>query len=189
MRSRNPKVSSSTDTMKYYGGIGSRKCPEFAVNLAVIVGSEMYDRGIVLRSGHADGMDKAFERGHDLAQDRAQGEPLKEIWLPEKGFNKSDSSLYNIHPDAYRIAKRIHPNWKACNEFARNAHARNCHQVLGKDLNSPICALLCYTENAEVVGGTATALRLAMELGIPIFNFGDLSQSVSTLIDFIDKVS
>lgn len=134
-------------------------------------------------------MDKAFELGHDMEWVMHHGEPKKEIWLPEKGFNKSTSPLYQIHPDAFRIAKRIHPNWKACDNFSRSAHARNCHQILGGDLKTPVRAVICYTEGAELVGGTRTALVLAGEFGIPIFNFGDTSKTNQDLINFIDQVS
>lgn len=174
---------------KFYTGVGTRYPPHFAVYLAGVVAVEMYNRGLVLRSGAARGMDRAFEDGHDEAWFKSGGDPLKEIWLPEKGFEKSTSPLYNIHPDAYHIARRIHPNWKACDTFSRNAHARNIHQVLGKDLKTPSVALLCYTDGGEDVGGTRTAIVFAKELGIPVFNFGNKDQDVSTLIDFIDRVS
>lgn len=175
--------------MRSYAGIGSRKRPQYARWLAINAAKELYHRGFQLRSGHATGMDQDFEEGHDDAVAESNGDPNKEIWLPEPGFEGSDSPLFNISPEAYLIAKRIHPNWKACNKFARNAHARNAHQILGSDLNSPVNAVLCYTDNAEFVGGTRTALILATEFNIPIFNFGDTSKSTDDLINFIDRVS
>ena len=51
-------------------------------------------------------------------------------------------------------------------------HSRNCHQILGYDLQSPVDAVICWTPNGNVVGGTSTALKLAMRAGIPIFNLG-----------------
>ena len=32
--------------------------------------------------------------------------------------------------------------------------------------------LMCWTPNGNVVGGTSTALKLAKDAGIPIFNLG-----------------
>ena len=51
-------------------------------------------------------------------------------------------------------------------------HSRNCHQILGYDLQSPVDAVVCWTPNGNVVGGTRTALLLAQDAGIPIFNLG-----------------
>jgi hypothetical protein len=51
-------------------------------------------------------------------------------------------------------------------------HSRNCHQILGYDLQSPVDAVICWTPNGKVVGGTRTALLLAQDAGIPIFNLG-----------------
>ena len=51
-------------------------------------------------------------------------------------------------------------------------HSRNCHQILGYDLKSPVDAVICWTPNGKMVGGTRTALLLAQDAGIPIFNLG-----------------
>ena len=66
----------------------------------------------------------------------------------------------------------VHPAWDKCNEWARGMHSRNCHQILGYDLQSPVDAVICWTPDGKVVGGTATALKLSMKAGIPIFNLG-----------------
>lgn len=176
-----------SERSKIYAGVGTRDAPRWAIEWAEGAAQELYHRGYVLRSGAARGMDQAFERGHDFARAQANGPMRKEIWLPEKGFEGSDSELYNIHRDAYHIAKRIHPNWKACDEFSRNAHARNCHQVLGADLNTPVDFVLCYTQGGEEIGGTRTAIVLAAELGIPVFNFGKPNTQVDDLISFLEQ--
>lgn len=174
--------------MKYYTGVGTRDCPPWAKLIAALVAVEMYDRGFILRSGHARGMDISFEKGHDF---HAQGgEVRKRIYLPREGFEGGVSDEYTtsyIHPHAYVIAKRIHPNWKACDEFSRNAHARNCHQVLGDDLNTPSTVLFCYTHEGLAEGGTRTAIILAQEVGIPVFNFGTPGQDITSLVDFVEK--
>ena len=71
-----------------------------------------------------------------------------------------------------RIASEVHPAWDKCNEWARGMHSRNCHQILGYDLQSPVDAVICWTPNGKMVGGTRTALMIAMREGIPIFNLG-----------------
>ena len=61
---------------------------------------------------------------------------------------------------------------EACGPYALGMHQRNVHQILGFELNNPVDAVICWTPNGDVVGGTATALKLAMKAGIPIFNLG-----------------
>ena len=51
-------------------------------------------------------------------------------------------------------------------------HSRNCHQILGYDLQSPVDAVVCWTPDGNVVGGTATAIRIALKYNIPVFNLG-----------------
>ena len=174
-------------TARAYAGVGSRSAPEWATFLATHVARPLYDQGMLLRSGAARGMDAAFEKGHDEAQRALGGPPLKEIWLPEPGFNGSQSTLYNIHPHAYVIASMVHPNWGACDAWAKAAHARNVHQVLGADLQSPVAGVLCYTPDGEEVGGTRTAIVLARHHGIPVLNFGH-NQTFRVLQQFINQM-
>lgn len=115
-----------------------------------------------LRSGHADGADMAFENG-SLENN--------EIWIPWLGFNGSASQLLPS-PEAFDLAATIHPAWKGLGRGAKALHARNCHQVLGVDLNTPSDFLLAWTLGGEVKGGTATAIRLAERHDIPILNLG-----------------
>ena len=71
------------------------------------------------------------------------------------------------------MAAEFHPNWSACKQGARRLHARNCHQILGLDLKTPVDFVVCYTPNANRSGGTGQALRIAERLNIPIFDYGD----------------
>lgn len=172
--------------MKYYTGVGSRTPPDYAIYLARMIGHEMYTAGYTLRSGAADGMDAAFEFGHDKGRDESLGADLKEIWLPHKKFNKHPSPLLPCD-QAFSIAEKFHPAWHACNKFARQAHARNVHQVLGANLNTPSSAVFAWTYNGELLGGTATALKVAQSAGIPIFNLGDVSRTMAELVEFIER--
>lgn len=47
---------------------------------------------------------------------------------------------------------------------------RNVLQILGGDFETPVERVVCWTLGGRVVGGTATALRLAMQYDIPIVN-------------------
>jgi len=147
--------------MKYYTGVGSRNTPNDILRLMTKIAKYLHDLGYTLRSGGAEGADKAFE--NSAGKD-------KEIFLPWKGFNKSDSELYKIPFDALMMAKDVHPCWGNCSEAVRRLHARNVLQVYGHDLNSCSDFLICWTKNAKTVGGTAIAIKLAELNNIPIFN-------------------
>lgn len=75
-------------------------------------------------------------------------------------------------PRTLELAASVHPAWNRCNEWARRMHSRNCHQIFGYDLESPVDAVVCWTTDGKIVGGTATALKLSMKAGIPVFNLG-----------------
>jgi hypothetical protein len=47
--------------------------------------------------------------------------------------------------------------------------ARNCYQVLGQNLDTPVDFIVCYTPD-EYKGGTSQALRIARDLNIPYYN-------------------
>lgn len=149
-----------------YAGIGSRSTPKEIMDLMKLSAKFLANKNFVLRSGGADGADLAFEEGVNLVNGK------KEIYLPWKGFNNSNSTLVVEEGEAYEIAERFHPYWHNLKSGARKLQARNSHQVLGYDLKSPSEFVLCYTPKGSRKGGTGQALRIADEYGIKIFDFG-----------------
>ena len=156
--------------IKYYAGIGSRETPpgiEPMIEEAVKILTKF---GYVLRSGGADGSDSMFEKYCD---------DNKEIYLPWKGFNKNESALYldNMDPEivekSKEIAKKFHPSWGYLSEGGRKLMTRNTFQILGKDLETPVSFVVCWTQGGKISGGTGQALRIAKSLSIPIFNLYD----------------
>ena len=73
---------------------------------------------------------------------------------------------------AFEIAKRFHPYWHILKQGAQKLQARNSHQVLGWDLNTPSKFIICWTEKGKGKGGTGQAIRIAKEYEIPIFDAG-----------------
>lgn len=153
-----------------YAGIGSRRTPDGILSLMDKIGEVLASYRLTLRSGGAPGADMAFERGCD----RADGK--KEIFLPWKEFNGSKSQSFSPSTAAEVLASKCHPNWRACSPRAWRFHARNCQQVLGKDLDDPVNFVLFWapTANGVVSGGTATAVFLARKSGIPTFNLREV---------------
>ena len=168
--------------MFYYAGIGSRETPKEFLDLFTKIASWLSKNGYVLRSGGADGADLAFEKGVT--------NNLKEIYLPWKYFNNSNSDLVVHDEEAFQLAEKFHPYWQILKQGAKKLHARNTHQVLGRDLLTPSDFIICWTKNGKELGGTAEAIRIAKAYNIPIFNCGkytDINKCRQDLWDFLKK--
>lgn len=150
-----------------YAGIGSRSTPSPVLDLMKKIAYACAMRGYILRSGAAQGADAAFEAGCDEVQG------TKEIYLPWKRFNDHKSPFIGASDAAFDIAAKYHPNWHNLSGPVMNLHARNVHQILGRNLNDPVARVICWTPNASGSGGTGQALRIAQAYRIPIHDLGD----------------
>ncbi|PPD51466.1 MAG: hypothetical protein CTY12_07885 [Methylotenera sp.] len=155
-----------------YAGIGSRKLPNLVIDQMIRFGDLAAKLGWILRSGAAHGADAAFESGCDHYKGS------KEIFLPWKGFNNHPSSLSNPTKDAQLLACEIHPRYDFLSRGAKSLVARNMHQILGSDLNTPVQFVVCWTPDGceshetycDTTGGTGSAIALASKNNIPVFN-------------------
>lgn len=147
---------------KFYAGIGSRKTPLEVQSLMTSIAVNLCQQGFVLRSGGAEGADKAFELGVN--------NDLKEIYLPWKGFNSNSSNLYNVSEEALKFAKQFHPYWYNLGKPSRLLVARNGYQILGLDFKTPVEFIICWTEHGLITGGTGQAIRIAKSYKIPVYN-------------------
>lgn len=152
--------------MNYYAGIGSRETPQDVLDIFKSVATYLANKGFTLRSGAAKGSDKAFEIGCDEVRG------LKEIYLPWNGFEGSNSNLVVSNKRAFEIAERFHPYWHNLKDGAKKLQARNSHQVLGQDLETPSKFIICWTKNGNGSGGTGQAIRIAKHYNIPVFDAG-----------------
>lgn len=154
-----------------------RTCFQVAYRLAEL--------GITFTSGLCEtGLDGIAQKAYSRALEHGKTSTDKfEVYVAEQK-NITRSTLPNKHLAIVRnpnLIKETHKlclevmgsdHWNRCNDWAKGMHSRNCHQIFGYDLKSPVDAVICWTPNGNVVGGTATALKLAMRAGIPIFNLG-----------------
>lgn len=160
---------------KYYTGVGSRKTPKNILKIMKDIAYRLSKGGYILRSGGATGADTAFEIGCN----KANG--LKEIYLPWNGFNKrwkdEDSIIVNVNRETYlnaiKLAEKIHPKWSILLGGSKKLHTRNVFQVLGKDLKKKSKFVICWTPNARITGGTATAINLALQNKIKVYNLAN----------------
>ena len=151
---------------KFYTGVGSRKTPKEIQDEMNILARILSLAKFTLRSGGADGADKAFSEGCKYMEGKM------DIFLPWSGFNNNCSPLIGVNDKALKLAESIlgPQHWSKCSGWARKLHARNCYQVLGQDLATPSRFLICWTPEGDKIGGTATAIKLADRHNIPVFN-------------------
>lgn len=126
--------------------------------------------GYTCNSGGANGADAAFERGAVIS---------RQIFLPWDGFNgRNIQNLTKLHgegsylvpPFNRDLVRKYHPKPDALSDAGWKFMSRNSYQVLGKDLNTPVEFVLCWTKDGKASGGTGQAMRIANDYNIPIFN-------------------
>jgi len=150
---------------EFYTGIGSRSTPSDILDLMTSVASRLAESGMILRSGGADGADTAFEEG-------VEDNEKKVIYLPWPGFNnRADAGNVTTYSDCHAdLAKANHSAWGFLGRGARALHTRNVAQVLGHDCQTPSSFVICWTADGALVGGTATAIKIAYRNSIPVYN-------------------
>lgn len=169
-----------------YTGIGSRETPKDILWTMTRIGEGMAKRGHTLRSGRAEGADKAFENGFFLYQKQKQFyyKPSKadaELYVPQGTYlDNKVISLDSLPPlrlqRISKMVKHIHPNPDALTDYAMKLHMRNILQVMGTDLNTPTDFVIYWAKtdkNGIPQGGTRTAVVMAHQRNIPTINMAD----------------
>ncbi len=150
-----------------YAGVGARATPPETLAAMTTMSDWLAKRGWHLHSGGAQGADTAFAKGADAS--------ARTVFVPWQGFNKQEGDEFVVpSPDvldrAKEIAASLHPAWDKCKDSDRLLHARNAAIVLGPNLDTPVDALMCWTEDGKTVGGTGMAIRIAEKFDVPVFN-------------------
>ncbi|UNI74479.1 hypothetical protein ABNavy4_041 [Acinetobacter phage AB-Navy4] len=155
-----------------YAGIGSRRTPMDILAIMRQLAKELDILGHVCHTGGALGADKAF----------IDGAPNSTVlWLPWQGYNNYTSDTPALTQRHIDFAAKYHPNWKACSFSARKMHGRNAQITLGDSLDEPVDFVICWTPDGKLEGGTAMALRIAIDYDIPIFNLGSKAGHVKVI--------
>ncbi len=146
-----------------YTGVGSRETPRKIRRLMERISVFLSENGWTLRSGGAEGADKAFE-----------------LCATKKKIFQPDIREYNdeLWRKASNIAREHHPVWHNLKEQTRMYLVRNVFQVLGKDLDNPSDFLVCWTPDGAVnknqrskeTGGTGQTIAVADSYDVSIFN-------------------
>lgn len=171
--SRNIQIEQK-DIEKYVAFVGSRKAGMKIMERYKPLVLEYERRGYILRSGNAYGFDKIINYVHPAS---------REIYLPYADFggeaegNIMIPSEFSNYSKAVEIVRKLHPNRNLSDIHIRYL-ARDVYQVLGKDLNTPSEIVYCWSEDGaekleeitEKTGGTAMAIRVALNYHIPVVN-------------------
>ena len=157
-----------------YAGIGARATPAAVLADMGVIAGWLARTGWHLSSGGADGADNAFAAGAPVGQ--------RTIWLPWRGYNGHRGADCRVLSAAamaacIEIAAPLHPAWERCSPAVRKLHARNA-AVLGLTLDRPVDAVVAWTAEGRVEGGTGMAIRIAEARGIPVLNLGSTSPRV-----------
>lgn len=159
--------------INWYAGIGSRTTPDHVLIQMHDIATILANAGWGLRSGAAPGADTAFEIGCNAANGQ------KEIFLPWKGFNGSDSPHFHIPGEAFEISREAYgPRLDFMKRPVKLLMARNVLQVLGPTLDDPCKFVVCFTpdgithgsQRGKQTGGTGQAISIASNNNVPVFN-------------------
>lgn len=169
----------------YYAGIGNRDVPKEIRPHMTDLARRLSNMNFTLRSGDAKGSDQAFQLGAGTNASIFKASSKDQVSKAAKGqvtfFDEMSDAERRA---AYDSVMRLHPNGANLDERARDLHGRNYYQIMGTDgaVNSAFIA--CYATSKD--GGTWQAIKLAHELGIPVFNaaeYEDIEQWKDDVID------
>ena len=155
-----------------YAGIGARATPRAVLADMTVMAGWLARTGWTLSTGGADGADSAFAAGAPAEQ--------RTIWLPWRGYNGHRGPDCRVLSAAamaacIEIAASLHPAWERCSPAVRKLHARNAAVLLGETLDRPVDAVVAFTSEGRVEGGTGMAIRIAEARGIPVLNLGAMA--------------
>lgn len=146
-----------------YAGIGNREINSKDHEIMKELAKELYlKHNAVLRSGNADGSDKAFQ----------EGAVTQEIYLPWETFNGGNIHAVPVHKDIFNtataIALKYHPSPNRLRPAVKKLHGRNTLILLGRDLVTPVDFVLCCQR--KTAGGTELGIKMALDFNIPVYN-------------------
>ena len=147
-------IESKTNPSYTYCGIGSRETPVAVMKVMTEIAQLLEKSGYRLYSGAAEGADSAF----------AWNTANKIEFIPWNGFNGCKSGVIATSDKAMKLAESLHPAWDRLSQGAKKLMARNCHQILGEDLNSPVDFVLCWTPD----GAETSTTSVTFTEGVPV---------------------
>lgn len=174
---------------RYYTGIGSNSTPIDILAKMETLSSYFAVIGYTLRSGNLSSVDLSFEKGCL----RESGK--KELWMPKpyNGIKRNRTILCDPSKKHIELASSYSLDWENLSDRNKLARAATVGKVLGRDMNSPVDFVLCWTidgcERSEKVskktGDLGLAINICQSIDIPIFNLKNMNR----LQEFLDHVT
>jgi hypothetical protein len=161
--------------------IGSTKANTEDLQLCQLIGYTIAKMNIKLASGNAIGADQAYAQGANFVD-----ETLVYLYLTGKNHNtyaikeKNNLIYNNDHPEWVRIAKENHPKYDYLSSNIQNLFNRNAGIVIASDL-----VIALPSPNKSWGGGTGHGVKIAQQLGIPVWNIKKNQELVSNLKTFM----
>ena len=170
--------------MKTYAGLGDIQTPELILEVMRITAILLVNDGYSCVSGGCIGAEQAFINGTIIAGG------LTYLHLPWLSFEEQwvkklpkDQVIVNVLQDddyaAFESVKNFHPGYKKLSPSIRAINARYLNIL------NTVSFMICWTNNAQPVGSTGQAIRLATYIHIPVYNLGNQE----TLDKMIDKIN
>lgn len=174
--------------MKTYAGIGSREITPTEESRIHRIADYLYRKGYFLYSGGADGSDFAFESA-------CSSYGLK--FLPWNDFNmKEESTIHNISVhtvESIESVAKYHPAPNVLSTAAKKLMSRNYFQIRGIGDFPQVDFVICCADpirgsRGDVKGGTGQAVRIALDLRIPVLNIRDTNSKWEAFINRLPNV-
>ena len=158
---------------------------QFAINNFIMRSGVAIGADQIARQAYVDAIEKNFTSPLMLHEFFAAQKHQDECELPYAKLAIVPSK--EIQQRSFQIVKDIHPKWDELSYIAKALHGRNANQILGANLDSPVDLVVCWTRFGQKIGGTRTAIVLAEQMGIPVFNLGKISieQELKKLESFV----
>lgn len=162
--------------------IGSRDTPEHVLKVTKAYANILAELGYGISSGGCPlGMDDAAFRGaykhktSDKSKNRIyiSWDGMSNLWHnPEQGIY--DAQRFDNYEVAKVMAQLARGSFEGLRRGGIAHHSRNPYQPMGDTLCDPVLFVLFYAKpdgkNGKVKGGTNTAVKIAIEHGVPVYN-------------------
>lgn len=174
-------LNMNKSTNDFIALVGSREgLTEEQLEAFRTIGELVVDKGYGISSGDAVGSDRAFWEG---AKNSIKYRDLKHrIYLVDFLGNRAnrakldkdnfiDASKLPLQSEVIAICNKVIRHYSFVKPFVKRLFERSVNQILGDDLETPVKALIYYSEpisitNETVKGGTNVALQIAKHFNI-----------------------
>jgi hypothetical protein len=119
----------------------------------------------LLRTGGSTGCDESARQGYI----KAGFEDKIELYLPWQGFNGHYGGILHSQTN-WKTASEHVKHWDTLKLNHKIFHARNAAIITGSDGVNDCNLTVCWTENGETVGSSATSILISLARKIPVFN-------------------